>query len=1116
MKNQQLRLIFSIACVLLSLPFSVSMQAQTTIPDSIRGNNNWVVRGVMDGNLIQTNFRNHGELSRWSDIPFGVYPRGTNNRHMDGVALYIGGAVDGVDADGAPVTVTPISQNYREFKSQSPRGEIWGWLPLPYFHNNDRIRNGQRSPIPARSDDPTSWPSFWPDRLTVTDDIGWSGSWNGLFGKGVLNADLESYYVIDDIGDKRYNFDAVSGQPSNDLGYIYYPNPADSTIGGLGLQVSVRLLQWANILAEDAMFILYRITSLGGKPHDRLYFSQFNDYGMGQEEGDEVAEFDPQQDMVFGWDLDGQGQYESGGLYPLAYTGFAFLESPANGNDGLDNDEDGIVDEKRDSGPGMLIVGQDQILAFANNNYNTTNFENFTGLQITETKAYAAGRWWTGDENMDWVGYTDLNENGSWDLGEPLNDDLGRDGLGPFDLAYTGPDEGEADGIPTEGEPNFDALDVDESDQIGLRGYSLKSRQFYQAGQNLFDDQFIWSEFISSIFPLGTQPAAELVNNIEPFLVLLSGPVNLEVNQTDFFSTSWIFGLGSNNSASREDFYKNRRIVQNIYNADYNFAQPPIMPTLTATPGDGQVILTWDTLSVSSFDRFSQSFDFEGYKLFKGTDPLLSDARTITDASGIPTFYRPIAQFDLKNGIKGLTDALEGSIKFNLGSDNGLQFYYIDKEVINGVRYYYALVAYDRGVVGQLDPQENTFNFTTSSAGEILGTSSNAKAVVPRSTSAGFKEGGSSSDLSKPTTGIGTGRVEVQLLVPEEASYSSVYEVEMQSTPLAGTLLYETSGYTIKNVTSGKTLYSGDDVSLTSAVVEGFAVTPFNKTEFVVNTSKTGWLENEGTETERFSTDPNSLESYTTNWTITITPEVLRTSGQINGAILSPNDFELRFADSLYTPPRFLLGTALRVAIPIWAFDVTTNQQRDIFVFDLNGTGAFDVGDDLLIAERVTNNSYRMYHRVSFRSTATTPVAPVNGNKVRVTMDRPFKGGDKFVFNITSGSIDSTLAQTDLDKIRVVPNPYLASSKYERQAITFGRGERRLRFSHLPAVCTIKIYNIRGELIKKIEHTSSGNDGDAFWDLTTTDRQDVAFGVYVFHVSAPGIGEKTGKFAIIK
>jgi hypothetical protein len=33
---------------------------------------------------------------------------------------------------------------------------------------------------------------------------------------------------------------------------------------------------------------------------------------------------------------------------------------------------------------------------------------------------------------------------------------LVQDGIGPFSRDYTGPDEGEGDGIPTQGEPNFD------------------------------------------------------------------------------------------------------------------------------------------------------------------------------------------------------------------------------------------------------------------------------------------------------------------------------------------------------------------------------------------------------------------------------------------------------------------------------------------------------------------------------------------------------------------------------------------------------------------------------------------------------------------------------------
>ena len=36
------------------------------------------------------------------------------------------------------------------------------------------------------------------------------------------------------------------------------------------------------------------------------------------------------------------------------------------------------------------------------------------------------------------------------------------------------------------------------------------------------------------------------------------------------------------------------------------------------------------------------------------------------------------------------------------------------------------------------------------------------------------------------------------------------------------------------------------------------------------------------------------------------------------------------------------------------------------------------------------------------------------------------------------------------------------------------------------------------------------------WDLTTKDNFPLAYGVYIFHVDAPGIGEKLGRFAVIK
>jgi hypothetical protein len=68
----------------------------------------------------------------------------------------------------------------------------------------------------------------------------------------------------------------------------------------------------------------------------------------------------------------------------------------------------------------------------------------------------------------------------------------------------------------------------------------------------------------------------------------------------------------------------------------------------------------------------------------------------------------------------------------------------------------------------------------------------------------------------------------------------------------------------------------------------------------------------------------------------------------------------------------------------------------------------------------------------------------------------------------------------------------------------------------LPARCTIRIYTISGHLVDTIEHDSSLADGQAPWDLVSRDGMNVAYGVYIFHVEAPGLGEKIGRFALIK
>lgn len=1137
-RNIYMRNFTKIFVLIASLFFMDTVMAQS-VPDSLngviyRGNENSIARGVLDGNLIQTNFRNHGELSRWMDIPWGVWPRDVGGRHIDGVGVVVAGKVVGnrTTPDVAPyytaisdTILNPLSIHYRQAGLRlSPRtGDIYGWLPLPGFNNRDRTNDlGQAEPVPALSNDPSSWPDFWPDRCEEEDPC-WPGTWNGRDGR-FASADLESFYVMDDFSDLEYAFGLEGTGPHSEHG-VYHPSDIDSTIGGLAMQMQVRIFQWANILAEDTAFLIYRITNKGDYKQDSLYFAQIVDYGLGFEEADDNANYDPLLDVVYGWDRDGIGEptFAGQGTYELGYTGFAFLESPANDLNGIDDDVDGIVDESRFDNNYIVLSSQAEIDAYVDANYDRDAFEEFNGETVEERPAYQAGVWYTTDENLDWVGFDDANNNGIRDEGEVLNNDVGRDGLSNFDFGYPGPDEGEGDGLPTDGEPNYNQLDVDESDQIGLTGFDLGTRPEYESGDNLRDDTWLWGKIEEHLFDDPNQPP--LVSPLadeEPFVLFVSGVVELANEQsteksTDFFSTAWIFG------DDEEDFFKNRRIVQNIYNADYNFAQPPLTPELTAVAADNRVVLSWDDVALQSYDRFLQDFDFEGFRLYRSSNNIFNDIRTISDVNGTPKFYEPLAQWDLNNDISGPVPVLEGEAIYDLGSNSGLAFSYIDDDVTNGKTYYYALVSYDRGILGEggapgIDPQESPFRVTVNQQGLVSGTSKNTAAVVPTTPPAGFIAGGSSSDLSSVTSGTATGSAKVNIINEALLKDENIYEIQFTDSaapPEFGDARYTESYRLVLKTPSGdSTLIEETSFATTTKVIDGFTVEMTNSSPANLDESRTGYRSNAGTNNEMYAQNPNDLDGVSTDWELFILPGI---GGIEDNFEKTDSDFELLFvdpADSLYTPPRLFGSDFERADIPVFARNVTKGTPAELFLLDTDESETLTAGDQLVLAEEVNTNVYTYRYTITIDPDGNNPPDP--GEKIYISTTKQFGSGDTFQFSVQSGSVSDSLARSEMDDIFVAPDPYIGAASWERRSNSIGRGERKIEFFNLPRVCTIRIFNIRGELVRSIEHEGDFNDGSASWDLLTDNNEDVAYGVYFYHVEAKGIGEFTGKFAIVK
>ena len=204
----------------------------------------------------------------------------------------------------------------------------------------------------------------------------------------------------------------------------------------------------------------------------------------------------------------------------------------------------------------------------------------------------------------------------------------------------------------------------------------------------------------------------------------------------------------------------------------------------------------------------------------------------------------------------------------------------------------------------------------------------------------------------------------------------------------------------------------------------------------------------------------------------------------------------------------------MRTPIPIYAVNESTNELVDLLPLDNDGDGQFGLGDELVIAERPRDGVGRRYrYRVSFNGAGPEP-SP--GTVFNIGVTRPFFEGDFFQFTLRAQQIDTDAARAELDRIAVVPNPYVGTSIYEPRSQIEGRGERRVEFIHLPQTCTIRIFTLRGELVRTIQHDGLATDGSAVWNLRTDGNENVAYGIYIYHVEAPGIGEYIGKLALVK
>ncbi len=838
---------------------------------------------IMNGNQVRTVFGNWGIIGQPGTAGSRGAWRYDNDGYLGDVSPLVGAEVNLNGIVFHSVETCPFYPTQRPAAVQDvdpQTGEFWTFQPVGGYlnANQDRV---------AQSTNRNSWPPVWPDKLNDPSDPGWPGSWNGYFGKKI-NADQEAYFVMDDNNDLRFNF--TQNNRVGGVGVAFKPDSTNTARNGLGLEVRVRAMQWAQFLAKDNIFWLYEITNTGTTDYNKVVFGMLVGTYVGvtstedyREYSDDWSFYDVNNNITFTGDFKAiNGRAMSNPLWVdgTGLVGYAFLESPGNPFDGVDNDGDadssaiGMTAPQftaADFNPVLLTAGKTIVLInndFSRHTFTIPNVDsvkvwtrgladsvwiypgrtsvvegnvvvirvgadsvdvvnpnaldgidnNYNGLidenyyihyrQLKRTRTvppkilidlfrpvryenYTTGAGTNPNSMVDERRDDLIDNNLDWDVNF---DDVGRDGV-PNTHDY-----GEGDGLPTSGydalyrdtglpgEPHIDKTDVRESDQIGLTSFFY----FVPAGAvRLGDKEWLWSNLAPGYFDV---PASIInnrpINGEDGDFFYGSGYFPLLAKKTERFSLALVYGGGRGGGldADLADLLKNKKTVQKIYDANYQFPQPPESPTLTAVPGDRKVTLYWDRKSELWVDPVLRVKTFEGYKIYKSTDPNFSDIFTITDGSGAVQGYRPLAQFDLENGINGYfqppADLYQGSAgyAFYLGSDNGIQHTYVDNQVDNGRRYYYAVVSYSRGdpSIG-IFPAENTKFVSILPSGEII-RDINVAVVVPNAETAGYVAPPTGVPLTRVVR-YGTGQAYYEVVDPR-ALTGHTYQVEFLDTQI--------------------------------------------------------------------------------------------------------------------------------------------------------------------------------------------------------------------------------------------------------------------------------------------------------------------------------------------
>jgi len=1174
MQSMKMKSVWQVV-VCLHLVFRIGMgfaQVSDHVPSNDRGDEKFRRSSHLDGNNVRVTVHNYGiagtggnEVTDWAF----EWPKNTRREHIYFIHLWL--AAEVTNEDGETISIMEVPS----FK-QSPEGDSWNFEPVPGFLNPDGdqiARSDDPEAWPRAAD------GGWLDKREDPVDPGWVGSWNGFFGKNQFNADQEMYYRASDDFYDRFNYfpdetdfsrgglgllmdvrafawsqilisdavffindikndgtkrlsktsfsfwiaDLVGGDAHDDepfvdiLNDIVFITDRDrigtdiwgNELVGLG---AIKILETPGNQVDgidndgDAEQHPELLTAIDVDYLEKVPLftpEDFDPRAIGP--GDKIVLIDSLtfQRRIVGYPIEGGTVISMGQTYELPAGGITLEEDTLSNT--LDEDLDGLIDERLTLHLERFddITGTVQAVRYINYlsyEVGDTLKRGFIVPGTTTEQSYQTVAPMI-DESRD----DGFDNDGDWTA---FLDDLGFDGA-----EQTG-DPGEGDGIPTSGagtdfpgETNIDKTDVSETDLIGITG-AIQDPAF---NMSVMQDERNWRKFMTP----GRFYIPRLTGEYDTYVSSGYFPIEPGERQRMAYCVA-MAGDGATKDDDIQSAIQKTEQGQKAYETDYQFAVAPMQVAVTAVPGDGKVTLYWDDVAENSVDQYIKRIDpavardFEGYRIYRATDAAFLDPKVITDAKGIPTLRRPIAQFDLKDGIMGYHPVDIFGVLFDMGSDTGLRHSYVDSSLVNGQRYFYAVTAYDYGYEpAGFAPNESIIRVDVDAQGNII-TGPNVAVVRPRATVAGYMP--AEVTAFTHTNGSSTGQIGFKIVDPRTILDENEYELTFQDTLIEGAVvdIMTTKNVTLRNVTNNSIeidkmnlLDLPDDFEM--PIIDGFQLQFVNEDRVEIDETESRWS----------SSDIYEYQFSAVSF-LTISGEQRPADYEVvmgDVGIATSKDTSLSFFGLPSKDVNFKITNLSDAREVEFGFaELDGNDGR----FTINPANA-NLTDTIMLLEENDEGKLIWTWQLLLNLQPPEGRNPAAGDTLLLYLKKPFLARDVYRFTMRKENASNDLAKGELDDIRVVPNPYVAAEKWEPiNPFTSGRGPRELHFINLPQVCTIRIFNVNGILIDTVEHNSTLDNGTAIWDMLSRDNLEISYGIYVYHLEAPGVGQKTGTFAIIK